>query len=460
MKPLCAPPRKRIRGLIKILQSFFVVSGVLILFTSVAIAAGIGPYPAGIVNKAVGDQFKITDFNSVLDVTRRMFVDENGAGVADDIVGVGVFTDPVGGFCPAGTQHLDIDNSGATIDNGECFQGLNIVDGAVGLGTDAPSTGGEQNLILDVEGALGAQYFCDADGNNCSTALEIGSELWQETTNVISPVNTSETDIMIENAVNQPIGFIAKNTNDIDNYTGARAEFKGSGADYTNTLYVGKYGAGYYVPSWAGNAVVATDKKLALMSGDEIVFQGGTFAVPTDIMSVNSSGLAFTSGVRVNSILDEDDLVSDSDTALATQQSIKAYIDTAVTSVSGDKLSDGGVDGVNVVNNAGAITMNILGGMSIKRTTVSDANYTLLGDDNLVAVTALTADRTITLPNVLCTDGRIFTIKDESGQATGTVAIVLDPEGATTIDGGPVHRMESGYNSIEVYCGGSNWFIK
>ncbi len=34
-----------------------------------------------------------------------------------------------------------------------------------------PSTGGEQDLVLDVTGPIGASFYCDADGNNCFTAL-------------------------------------------------------------------------------------------------------------------------------------------------------------------------------------------------------------------------------------------------------------------------------------------------
>ncbi len=51
---------------------------------------------------------------------------------------------------------------------------------------------------------------------------------------------------------------------------------------------------------------------------------GGTVDLAADV-SINSSG-------TVDTILDEDDLVSDSDTALATQQSIKAYVDTLTVS--------------------------------------------------------------------------------------------------------------------------------
>ena len=40
----------------------------------------------------------------------------------------------------------------------------------LGIGTASPSVGGEQNLKLDVEGAVGAKYYCDENGNNCSSA--------------------------------------------------------------------------------------------------------------------------------------------------------------------------------------------------------------------------------------------------------------------------------------------------
>lgn len=47
-----------------------------------------------------------------------------------------------------------------------------------GVGTSTPSTGtigSPQTLKFDVEGALGAQYYCDEDGNNCIAGDSIGS---------------------------------------------------------------------------------------------------------------------------------------------------------------------------------------------------------------------------------------------------------------------------------------------
>jgi hypothetical protein len=52
----------------------------------------------------------------------------------------------------------------------------------------------------------------------------------------------------------------------------------------------------------------------------------------TERLEVSNSGIKLSSsGSTVNTILDEDNMVSDSATALATQQSIKAYVDTSIT---------------------------------------------------------------------------------------------------------------------------------
>jgi len=54
------------------------------------------------------------------------------------------------------------------------------------------------------------------------------------------------------------------------------------------------------------------------------------------------SQLTLGSSTSVNSILDEDNLNSDSPTALATQQSIKAYVDSQVTAQDLDFQGDSG----------------------------------------------------------------------------------------------------------------------
>ena len=59
-----------------------------------------------------------------------------------------------------------------------------------------------------------------------------------------------------------------------------------------------------------------------------------TFRIVTgggERLDVNNSGVRIGGNVRVTTILDEDNMASDSATALATQQSIKAYVDSSIT---------------------------------------------------------------------------------------------------------------------------------
>ena len=170
------------------------------------------------------------------------------------------------------------------------------------------------------------------DGTNW---ININSDLWQESSGIMTPTTTTNHLVSITNSSDgKLVGFKAVNTNDTHNYTGAVMEMKGSGADYTNNMYMGKYGDAFWIPSWAGNGVIATDKDLmisALGNTSKIQFQiTGGYTSPNNFMDLSASGLAFNTGVRINTFLDEDDFASNSDAGLATQQSIKAYVDGTI----------------------------------------------------------------------------------------------------------------------------------
>jgi len=85
-----------------------------------------------------------------------------------------------------------------------------------------------------------------------------------------------------------------------------------------------------------GSIVPVTTNDIDLGSGSlqfKDLFIDGTASIDS---------LALSSGSTVDVILDEDDLVSDSATALATQQSIKAYVDSQVTAQDLDFQADTG----------------------------------------------------------------------------------------------------------------------
>nr|BAR36718.1 hypothetical protein [uncultured Mediterranean phage uvMED] len=101
------------------------------------------------------------------------------------------------------------------------------------------------------------------------------------------------------------------------------------------------------------------------------------------------SSLSFSSGSTVASILDEDNLSSDSATALATQQSIKAYVDSQVTAQDLDFQADsGGVLSIDLDSE----TFTLNGGTGI--TTVGAENTVSFSIDSTVAT--LTGSQTLT----------------------------------------------------------------
>ncbi len=91
----------------------------------------------------------------------------------------------------------------------------------------------------------------------------------------------------------------------------------------------------------------------------------------------------------------------------------------------------------------------------VQRTTVSDAAYTALVTDHLIAYTTLTAPRTVTLPaaNV----GQMIVVKDESGQA-GTQTITVAAPTGETIDGAASVNLATNYGVLRVYSSGAAWF--
>ena len=66
------------------------------------------------------------------------------------------------------------------------------------------------------------------------------------------------------------------------------------------------------------------------------------------LVGILTPTLKLSSSTEVASVLDQDDLSSDSNTALATQQSIKAYVDSKVTAADLDFQGDSGTGAVDL----------------------------------------------------------------------------------------------------------------
>lgn len=97
-------------------------------------------------------------------------------------------------------------------------------------------------------------------------------------------------------------------------------------------------------------------------------------------------------------------------------------------------------------------------GLRTRLTHVTDANYTALLSDSIIAFTEVTAPRTLNLPAVATAGlGRVYVIKDQTGNA-GTHNITVDPAGTELIDGVATRVINTNFGSIHIYCNGVGWF--
>ncbi len=194
--------------------------------------------------------------------------------------------------------------------NGGASEFTNNIKMSVGTSTpEAKVTAYSGSMYYRTDGTGSGQqvYVKTTDvGNTGWVALAgVDSNHWQKNTNVLSPTDSAVYQVNVtNNSASTLTGFKAVNTNDASNYAGAVLELKGSGADFTNNIYFGKYSSNFYVPSWAGNGVLATDKNLVIGSvgtGTLIRFQvGGGYTAPTSRMTLDTDSLDLLAGVSLN----------------------------------------------------------------------------------------------------------------------------------------------------------------
>ncbi len=224
----------------------------------------------------------------------------------------------------------------------------------------------------------------------------------------------------------------------------------------------GNFSAGIITASLSGNATTATtaDKVANALTAGTYLTAGGTFdgsaartfavdatdantaskvvardasgnfsAGTISAAGLTASGLVSfaslkgTGATTVTNILDEDNMASNSDTALATQQSIKAYVDAQVTASdslsevlaignttgandiivnSGQKIrtplvaAQDGTSAITIANSTGALTLN---------TALTDSNLATISTAGKIANSATTAVSTNTPSTIVLRDG-------------------------------------------------------
>jgi hypothetical protein len=172
---------------------------------------------------------------------------------------------------------------------------------------------------------------------------------------------------------------------------------------------------------WQGTAIaddyVATNLTISGGTVNNSVVGGVTPAAGTFTTLVGNTSLTINSTTTVTQILDEDDMASDSATALATQQSIKKYVDDQITAQDLDFQGDaGGALSIDLDSE----TLTIAGGTGIDTS----------GADNTITVSI--DDTVTTLAGVQTLTNKTLTSPTASGLTLSDSSIVF--EGATSDD--------------------------
>ena len=180
------------------------------------------------------------------------------------------------------------------------------------------------------------------------------------------------------------------------------------------------------VEDLTGGRVVLAGTSGALEDSALLTHTGGTGLVVTGNASVSGIatikqlevGLPGQTLVGITTILDEDGMGSDSATALATQQSIKAYVDAQVTAQDLDVTSDSGTIAIDLDSE----TLTVAGTSNEIETSAS-GNTVTIGLPNTVNVTTAIDVPTIEVTDVKARDGTSALVLTNS---TGAVSCSQD----------------------------------
>lgn len=126
--------------------------------------------------------------------------------------------------------------------------------------------------------------------------------------------------------------------------------------------------------------------------------------------------------------LDEDTMTSNSATAVASQQSIKAYVDNSVSATQDIAVTS--------INN-------------------TDSPYTVLSTDYLILVDASSAAVTVNLPTAVGIEGKQYIIKKTDTSLSNGVTV--DASTTETIDGALTKTLRTQNESIKLVSDGANW---
>jgi hypothetical protein len=213
--------------------------------------------------------------------------------------------------------------------------------------------------------------------------------------------------------------------------------------------------------SATGNVAIGQSSSQSLGTGTNNVSIGITSgsnwnAAESNNIAILNNGVVGDSGIiRIGTD------VNQTSCFIAGIQGVNVGSVASVVSISGDQLGTTTITagtGVTITPGANTITIAATGTTSLNFRSVSTTPYVVAATDDFLGVTTTSLAITVQLPNAPAT-GRVYSIKDSTGNASAHNITVTTVGGTVLIDGTATFLMNTAYQAISVIFDGTNYEI-
>jgi len=328
------------------------------------------------------------------------------------------------------------------------------INGVLSLTLSSAGTSGSPNSLSIDDGAT-------SDGRNKWIEFVDGGDLGANAYVQLVP-NDAEKIVFFRNSLSGSRSvFVFQGTysasNDFEIPAGYDVvlKFDGGGASATVTdVFTKLRVTELYTPTLGAGTADINDGTVEAVIGGTTP-KAGTFTTLT-----GNTNLTINATTTVDGILDEDNMASDSATKLATQQSIKAYVDSQVGTIDtlSEILANGNTSGANnlIIDNGQALTSNTINettadtGVTVESVLLKDGDVTLSTGD----LTVSSGDLTLSAGDIINTGGSIL-VGNASSIGVGGAIKEIQNHGTDASSGLATTRFSADSSGTSVVLGKS-----